>query len=96
MVADSVARADAHRAACPSLDAPDEELLAYLHAFPEAFGPAFHNHMLSSGLASIVAGALADACGGGALPQLTTLDLGGNPASPAVQQAAKATIERRA
>ena len=76
MVADSVARADAHRAACPPLDAPDEELLAYLHAFPEAFGPAFHNHMLSSGLASIVAGALADACAAAGQPGLVTHLLG--------------------
>ncbi len=76
MVADSFARADAHRAACPPLDASDADLLAYLHAFPAAFGPAFHNHMLSSGLASIVAGVLADACAAAGEPGLVTHLLG--------------------
>ncbi len=76
MVADSFARADAHRAVCPPLDASDADLLAYLHAFPAAFGPAFHNHMLSSGLASIVAGVLADACAAAGEPGLATHLLG--------------------
>lgn len=76
MVADSEARAETHRAACPPLDAPDGDLLAYLHAFPTAFGPAFHNHMLSSGLASIVAGVLADACAAAGEPGLITHLLG--------------------
>ena len=64
MVSDSFALADSPPGArCPSLDAsgcgvdwPTSTL------FPKAFGPAFHNHMLSSGLASIVTGMLADAC----------------------------------
>jgi len=72
MVSDSFARAEAHRARCPSLDAPDAELMAHLHAFPKAFGPAFHNHMLSSGLASIVTGMLADACVAAGEPGLVT------------------------
>ncbi len=72
MVADSFARADTHWNACPSLDASDEDLLAYLHAFPSAFGPAFHNHMLSTALASIVAGVLADACAAADEPGLVT------------------------
>ena len=76
MVADSEARAETHRAACPPLDAPDGDLLAYLHAFPTAFGPAFHNHMHSSGLASIVAGVLADACAAAGEPGLITHLLG--------------------
>ncbi len=72
MVADSFARADAHRDRCPPLDAPDDDLLAYLHAFPMAFGPTFHNHMLSSAMASIVAGVLADACAAAGDPGLVT------------------------
>jgi len=72
MVAHSFALADAHRDRCPSLDAPDEDLLAYLHAFPAGFGPAFHNHMLSSAMTSIVAGILADACGAAGDPGLVT------------------------
>ena len=72
MVADSFARADAHRDRCPTLDATDDELLAYLHSFPVAFGPAFHNHMLSSALTSIVAGMLADACLAAGEPGLVT------------------------
>ena len=72
MVAHSFALADAHRDRCPSLDAPDEDLLSYLHAFPAGFGPAFHNHMLSSALTSIVAGILADACGAAGDPGLVT------------------------
>ncbi len=72
IVADSFTLADAHRERCPSLDASDEELLAYLHAFPAAFGPAFHNHMLSSAVASIVAGILADACAAAGEPGLVT------------------------
>ena len=72
MVADSYGKADAHRALCPELDAPDEDLLAYLHAFPVAFGPAFHNHMLSTALASIVTGVLADACAAAGQPGLVT------------------------
>ncbi|MBT5904203.1 MAG: phosphoenolpyruvate-utilizing protein [Acidimicrobiaceae bacterium] len=76
MVAESYALADAHREACPPLDASDEDLLAYLHAFPAAFGPAFKNHMLSSALASIVAGFLADACAAAGEPGLVTHLLG--------------------
>jgi len=72
MVADSFARADAHRDHCPPLDAPDDDLLAYLHAFPMAFGPTFHNHMLSSAMTSIVAGVLADACAAAGDPGLVT------------------------
>lgn len=76
MVADSFTRADAHRDRCPPIDAPDADLLGYLHTFPTAFGPAFRNHMLSSGLASIVAGVLADACEKAGSPGLVTHLLG--------------------
>ena len=72
MVADSYAKAEAHRALCPDLDASDDELLAYLHAFPAAFQPAFQNHMLSTALASIVSGVLTDACAAAGQPGLVT------------------------
>ncbi len=72
MVADSYAKAEAHRALCPDLDASDDELLAYLHAFPAAFQPAFQDHMLSTALASIVSGVLTDACAAAGQPGLVT------------------------
>ena len=72
MVADSYAKAEAHRALCPDLDASDDDLLAYLHAFPAAFQPAFQNHMLSSALSSIVSGVLIDACAAAGQPDLVT------------------------
>ena len=72
MVADSYAKAEAHRALCPDLDASDDELLAYLHAFPAAFQSAFQNHMLSTALASIVSGVLTDACATAGQPGLVT------------------------
>ena len=72
MVADSYAKAETHRALCPDLDASDDELLAYLHAFPAAFQPAFQNHMLSTALASIVSGVLTDACAAAGQPGLVT------------------------
>ena len=72
MVADSYAKAEAHRALCPDLDASDEDLLAYLHAFPAAFQSAFQDHMLSTALASIVSGVLTDACAAAGQPGLVT------------------------
>ena len=72
MVAASYAKAEAHRALCPDLDASDDDLLAYLHAFPAAFQPAFHDHMLSTALASIVSGVLTDACAAAGEPGLVT------------------------
>ena len=72
MVTDSYAKAETHRALCPDMDASDDELLAYLHAFPAAFQPAFKNHMLSTALASIVSGVLTDACAAAGQPGLVT------------------------
>ncbi|MDG2160866.1 MAG: PEP-utilizing enzyme [Acidimicrobiales bacterium] len=72
MVTDSYAKAETHRALCPDMDASDDELLAYLHAFPAAFQPAFQNHMLSTALASIVSGVLTDACAAAGQPGLVT------------------------
>ena len=76
IVADSFARADAYAALRPSLDASDQELLDYLMTFPEAFGPAFGNHMQSTAVASIVSGILIDACAAAGQPGLATHLLG--------------------
>ena len=56
----------------PSLDAPDEELLAYLDSFPAAFEPVFGNHMVTTALAAIVTGILADAAAVAGEPGLVT------------------------
>lgn len=56
----------------PALDAPDGELLAYLDSFAEPFEVAFGNHMVSSGLAGIVSGILAEACEAAGEPGLVT------------------------
>ena len=56
----------------PSLDAPDEELLAYLDSFPAAFEPVFGNHMITTALAAIVTGILADAASAAGEPGLVT------------------------
>lgn len=72
VVADSFARVEAHEKRRPSLDAPDEELLAYLYSLPEAFKPVFGNHMKSTAIAAIVSGVLADACAAAGQPGLVT------------------------
>lgn len=72
MVADSFARVEARESRRPALDAPDEELLAYLYSLPEAFEPVFGNHMKSTAIAAIVSGVLADACAAAGEPGLVT------------------------
>ncbi|MDG2111315.1 MAG: PEP-utilizing enzyme [Actinomycetota bacterium] len=72
VVADSFRRAETFIADRPSLDAPDDELLAYMHSFPEAFEPVFGNHMETTALAAIVSGVLADAAAAAADPGLVT------------------------
>jgi phosphohistidine swiveling domain-containing protein len=62
IVADSFAAADRFAARRPALDAPDADLLAYLHSISEPFEVVFHNHMVTTAISSIVAGVLADAC----------------------------------
>lgn len=56
----------------PSLDASDEELLAYLHSFPTGFRRVFGNHMITTALAAIVSGILADAAAAAGEPGLVT------------------------
>ncbi len=72
VVADSYRRVADFEAARPSLDASDEELLAFMDSFPSAFEAVYGNHMESSGLAGIVAGILADAATAAGEPGLVT------------------------
>ncbi len=72
VVSDSFARAAAFEARRPSLDASDSELMAYIHAFPDAFEPIFGNHMKTTALAAIVSGVLADAATAAGEPGLVT------------------------
>ncbi|MDH3299109.1 MAG: PEP-utilizing enzyme [Acidimicrobiia bacterium] len=60
-VAESFARVATFEARRPALDAPDAELMAYIHSFPSEFEPVFGNHMKTSALAAIVSGVLSDA-----------------------------------
>jgi pyruvate,water dikinase len=69
---DSFARVAEFEDKRPSLDAPDEELLAYLDSFPAAFEPVFGNHMITTALAAIVTGILADAAATAGEPGLVT------------------------
>lgn len=47
-------------ARCPPLDASDDTLLAYMHSFPPVFRQVFCNHLITSSIAAIVSGILAD------------------------------------
>ncbi len=89
VVADSYRRVAAFEATMPSLDAPDDELLAFLETFPEAFGPVYGNHMESSGLAGIISGILSDAATAAGEPGLVTQLMGsaGNVVSAQYSQA---------
>ncbi len=69
---DSYAAVEEADAKKPSLDASDEELLAYLHSFPEGFRRVFGNHMITTALAAIVSGILADAAAAAGEPGLVT------------------------
>jgi len=69
---DSYRAVDEAAASRPSLDASDEELLAYLHDFPTGFRRVFGNHMISTALAAIVSGILADAAAAAGEPGLVT------------------------
>ena len=56
----------------PPLDAPDEVLLSYMLDVPETFHHAFKLHMISTAIAAIVSGVLADACAAAGEPGLVT------------------------
>ena len=72
IVAQSFEIASEYEKKRPPLDAPDKELIDFLHTFPDAFFPAFRNHMLSSALAAVVSGTLADASATAGEPGLVT------------------------
>lgn len=72
VVIDSFKRTQALEDRRPSLDAPDDELLAYLRDFPAAFEPVFANHMTTTAVAAIVSGVLADASAAAGEPGLVT------------------------
>ncbi len=72
VVAESFEIASHYETQRPPLDASDDELIEFLHSFPDAFFPAFRNHMLSSALAAVVSGTLADASAAAGEPGLVT------------------------
>lgn len=76
IVGESFRAADAFAATRPSLDAPDDELLAFVLSMRTPFEVVFGNHMTSTALASIVSGVLADACAAAGEPGLVTHLLG--------------------
>lgn len=45
---------------CPPLDAGDDVLLAYMQSFPPVFRQVFCNHIITSSIAAVVSGILAD------------------------------------
>ncbi len=71
-VADSFAACAEFEARRPSLDAPDDELLAFIDAFPKGFERVFKNHMITTALAAIVSGVLIDAATAAGEPGLVT------------------------
>ena len=72
IVQDSFDRSARYEAKRPPLDAPDDELLAYVLGFPAAFEPLFGNHMKTTALAAIVSGILSDAATAAGEPGLVT------------------------
>ncbi len=75
-VEDSFKRAAAYEAMRPSLDAPDEELLAYMYDFPKHFRPMFANHLYTTTVTAIVSGILSDAATAAGDPGLVTQLIG--------------------
>ena len=59
-------------AKCPPLDADDEKLLDYMRAFPPVFRQIFRNHIITSSIAAIVSGILADNAKAAGEPGLAT------------------------
>jgi len=72
IVADATTHVAEWEAKRPSLDASNDELMAYLLEFPEAFKPAFGYHMQSTAIAAIVSGVLVDASAAAGEPGLVT------------------------
>ena len=59
-VKESYALVAEFEARCPPLDASDDALLAYMQSFPPVFRKAFRNHLVTTSIAAIVSGILAD------------------------------------
>jgi pyruvate,water dikinase len=59
-------------AKCPPLDASDEVLLAYMRSFPPVFRQVFRNHLITTSIAAIVSGMLADNAKAAGVPGLAT------------------------
>lgn len=59
-------------AKCPPLDAADDDLLAYMRAFPPVFRKVFCNHLITTSIAAIVSGILADNARAAGEPGLAT------------------------
>jgi pyruvate,water dikinase len=59
-------------ARCPPLDASDETLLAYMQSFPPVFRQVFRNHLITTSIAAIVSGILADNAKAAGEPGLAT------------------------
>ncbi len=59
-------------ARCPPLDASDETLLAYMRSFPPVFRKVFCNHLITTSIAAIVSGILADNAKAAGAPGLAT------------------------
>jgi phosphohistidine swiveling domain-containing protein len=72
VVQDSYRLAAEWEAKCPPLDAPDQQLYDYIAAFPPLFRKMFCNHIVSSSIAAIVSGILADNAKAAGEPGLAT------------------------
>jgi pyruvate,water dikinase len=59
-------------ARCPPLDAGDDVLLAYMQSFPPVFRQVFRNHLITTSIAAIVSGILADNAKAAGAPGLAT------------------------
>jgi pyruvate,water dikinase len=59
-------------ARCPPLDASDETLFAYMRSFPPVFRQVFCNHLITTSIAAIVSGILADNAKAAGAPGLAT------------------------
>jgi pyruvate,water dikinase len=71
-VKESYALVAEFEARCPPLDASDEELLAYMRSFPPVFRKVFRNHLVTTSIAAIVSGILADNAKAAGEPGLAT------------------------
>jgi len=59
-------------ARCPPLDASNDVLYAYMQSFPPVFRQVFRNHLITTSIAAIVSGILADNAKAAGAPGLAT------------------------